>query len=79
MVYYCWKISDSQIPPVPADPWLLLHKDDVKEYLAISLPSMVLICAEWWAYDILTLIGAMISISALGVMTISANFFSLVF
>jgi multidrug resistance protein, MATE family len=47
----------------------------VKEYLKISLPSMTMLCLEWWSYEILTLIASFISITALGAQTIAYNFF----
>lgn len=34
------------------------------EYLKVSLPSTVMICAEWWAFEVLTLISGLISVEA---------------
>ena len=35
-----------------------------KEYLGIALPSMIIICSEWWAFEILTIISGLIGIEA---------------
>ena len=34
------------------------------EYLSIALPSTVIICSEWWAFEILTIVSGLISIEA---------------
>jgi len=39
---------------------------EIKNYLRISLPSMAMLCLEWWSYEILTLIASLISVTALG-------------
>ena len=41
-----------------------------KEYLRISLPSTLIICSEWWAFEVLTVISGLISIEAQAVQTI---------
>ena len=38
----------------------------VKEYLKIAVPSMLMLCLEWWAYEILAFSASWISVSALG-------------
>lgn len=35
------------------------------EYLKISLPSTVMLCAEWWAYELLMVFAGNISVEAL--------------
>lgn len=40
------------------------------EYLKVSLPSTVMICAEWWAFEVLTIVSGMISVEAQAVQTI---------
>ena len=32
------------------------------EYLKISLPATVMICAEWWAFEILTVMAGMLGV-----------------
>ena len=57
----------------------LLSWSSLKEYLSISLPSMTMLCSEWWAYEILTIMASMISVPALGAQTIAYNFYILMF
>jgi multidrug resistance protein, MATE family len=55
---------------------IALRKPDIEsfkgwyEYLSIALPSTVIICSEWWAFEILTIISGLISIEAQAVQTI---------
>jgi len=30
---------------------------DIKEYLRFGLPVVVLICAEWWAFELMVLMA----------------------
>ena len=32
------------------------------EYICISLPSAVMICAEWWAFEILTILAGLLGV-----------------
>lgn len=57
----------------------LLKKQDLQVYLSISLPSIVMLCSEWWAYEFLTLMATLISVGAVGSMAISYNYQSLIF
>ena len=57
----------------------LLRKNELKVYLGISGPSIVMLCAEWWAYEALTLLATQISVKAVGSMAISYNYQSLIF
>lgn len=49
------------------------------EYLKIAVPSMLMLCFEWWAYEILAFSASWISVSALGAQIIAYNFFLLIF
>ena len=40
------------------------------EYLKVSLPSTIMICSEWWAFEILTVISGLISVEAQAVQTV---------
>ena len=40
------------------------------EYLRVSLPSTLIICSEWWAFELLTVISGLISIEAQAVQTL---------
>ena len=35
------------------------------EYLCISIPSTVMICAEWWAFEIMTILAGVIGVTEL--------------
>ena len=67
------------ISPIPSDVTSLLNKDDLKVYLGISGPSIVMLCAEWWSYAILTLMATFISVGAVSSMAISYNYQQLIF
>ena len=41
-----------------------------QEYLSIALPSTIIICSEWWAFEVLTVISGIISIEAQAIQTI---------
>ena len=34
------------------------------EYLKVAIPSAVILCSEWWAFEILTIIAGLISVEA---------------
>lgn len=34
------------------------------EYMKIAMPSMLLICLEWWSFEVLTIISSLISVNA---------------
>ena len=67
------------ISPIPSDVTSLLNKDDLKVYLGISGPSIVMLCAEWWSYAILTFMATLISVGAVSSMAISYNYQQLIF
>ena len=41
-----------------------------KEYLKIAMPSTVMICAEWWAFQVILVFAGIISVDALACCTI---------
>jgi MATE family multidrug resistance protein len=49
---------------------------DLKQYVAIGLPSAFMFCLECWSYEILALISAYISVLAVGTMAILINTFT---
>jgi len=69
------KVSMFGFLNVPA----LLKPGGVSRYLAISIPSIVMLCAEWWAMEILILMSANLGTVAIGAMTISYNYQTLLF
>lgn len=57
VTYLCMTMTDRKINPFPHDPKSLLKKEDLKVYFDISLPSIVMLCAEWWAYEFMTIMA----------------------
>lgn len=55
-----------------------LNSEQVRKYLQISIPSIVMLCAEWWGYEFLVLLATLISVGAIGAMTISYNCYQLI-
>lgn len=43
------------------------------EYLWVSLPTTVMICSEWWAYEIFTVIAATLGVNQLAAQVITNN------
>ena len=41
-----------------------------REYLKVSLPSTIMICSEWWAFEILTVLAGTLGVAELASMTI---------
>lgn len=39
-------------------------------YLRVAVPSMIMICAEWWAFDVVTLLAGILSVKSLASFTI---------
>ena len=74
VMMYTWKKTEYKISPMPSDVRSLLNKPDLKLYLGISGPSIVMLCAEWWALEALTLMATLISVGAVGSMAISYNY-----
>jgi len=49
------------------------------QYLAVCLPSTIIMCSEWWTVEILTLLAGLISVEAQAVQTIVASLLSILF
>ena len=43
------------------------------EYLCISIPSTVMICAEWWAFNIMTILAGVLGVTELASYTVCTN------
>ena len=76
---YSWKFSGYNVNPIPSSITRYLGKQEVSIYLGISGPSIVMLCAEWWSYAILTLMATFISVGAVSSMAISYNYQQLIF
>ena len=57
----------------------VLDCGEVWEYLKISIPSITMLCAEWWALELLSLMSSIIGVEAMGAQTIAFNFYILLF
>ena len=78
MCYSAFKL-DCKIDMMPSNVRSLLRASDLKVYLGISGPSIIMLCAEWWAYEALTLMATLINVQAVGSMAISYNYQQLIF
>jgi multidrug resistance protein, MATE family len=47
--------------------------DDWWEYLELALPSMFIICAEWWMYEVLAIFAGLLGVEYLSVVVIIFN------
>eukprot|EP00744_Colponema_vietnamica_P008596 GILI01012254.1.p1 GENE.GILI01012254.1~~GILI01012254.1.p1 ORF type:complete len:486 (+),score=41.49 GILI01012254.1:194-1459(+) len=57
----------------------LFDRKGLKEYLAIGLPSLAACIAEWWAFEVVQMIAAGISIRQVAVLNITMNVSGLLF
>lgn len=64
---------------MPAAPLELLSLHHVKVYMNISVPSIIMLCADWWAYEGIVILAAFISVGAVGSMAISYNYLFLIY
>jgi len=42
-----------------------------KEYVSISAPAALMVCAEWWCFEIMIVLSGMVGISDQGAQVIS--------
>ena len=49
------------------------------QYLSISLPATAMICAEWWALEVLAILAGILGVVELASQTINFNVISLLF
>ena len=78
VMIYSWKFSGYNVNPIPYDICSYLGRHELSVYLGISGPSIIMLCAEWWAFEILVFIAAFISVGAVSSMAISYNYFILI-
>jgi multidrug resistance protein, MATE family len=52
---------------------------DWNEYLAVSVPATVMICAEWWSFEILAVISGYLGVQMLAANVILLNIMALMF
>ena len=78
LIIYCWKCSEYHIAPLPSNLSTLLNREDVKIYLSIGGPSVLMIMAEWLVVEVLIVMAASISMGAVGAMSVSYTYFNLI-
>ena len=86
MIFIClcaWKVAQYPVEPIPTAEKgntfkTLMNVRDVKIYLEVGVPSMVMLCADWFAYEGIVIIAASISTAATGATAIALNYFSLI-
>ena len=50
-----------------------------KQYLQISLPNTIMICSEWWAFEVLTILAGVIGVTELASQTILISILATMF
>ena len=79
VIIYAWKVSVYEISPIPKNIKSLMRKNDLQVYFSISVPSIIMLMAEWIGIEMLIVIAATISISAVGAMSLSYSFFNVLY
>ena len=79
VMLYSWKRSEYKVKPIPRQYMNLLDPSEVMIYLEISIPSIIMLCADWWAYESIVIIAAFIGTAAVGAMAISYNYLFLIY
>ena len=79
VMIYCWKFSPKNlvVRPFYFKLSLLLKKEYVKTYLALAFPSIIMVCVQMYAYEILLLMASGISVVCFGSMIISTSYLGL--
>lgn len=76
---YSWKVNEYSVSPLPYNYRTLLTPSEVGVYLGISLPSILMLLAEWASVEILIMMSASISMGAVSAMSISYTYHNLVY
>ena len=79
IMIYTWKYSTYEIRLIPRRIGQLLRKNDLQAYYNISIPSVIMLMAEWIGVEILIIIAASISVSAVGAMSLSYSFHNVIY
>ena len=48
-------------------------------YFKLSVPATVMLCAEWWSFEIMVLLSGVLGVTAQAVVVISLNFYTFFF
>lgn len=57
----------------------VLEREQVRSYMSIALPSAVLVCATWWAVEILLFMASKISVIAMSCMAVSVSLYTMIY
>ena len=52
---------------------------DWGNYLRVSLPSMAMLCSEWWAFEVIFILAGILGVLELGALSICLNVHSLLY
>ena len=50
-----------------------------RQYLNLSIPSTLMMCAEWWAFELLSILAGILGVVELASQTINFNLIALTF
>lgn len=74
VVIYSWRFAEVKIAPFGfLKRELLTNKDMVWAYMGLAVPSVFLVCSQWWATEILQLIATQLSVIAICCMAICSS------
>mmetsp|Transcript_11662 Transcript_11662/g.15819 ORF Transcript_11662/g.15819 Transcript_11662/m.15819 type:complete len:90 (+) Transcript_11662:952-1221(+) len=76
---YSWKVLEHKISPIPTSISSLLKPSDVRTYMSISGPTILMLLAEWSCIEVLIFMAAAISMGAVGAMSISYTYHGLIY
>lgn len=65
MASYCHPSVQRTLTPLSID-----ALNNLKEFVVLGIPGMLMLCSEWWAYELLTLFASQISAEAVASQTI---------
>ena len=74
VMVYVWKYAEYRVHPFRFKFKKLLKIEYVKVYMKLAAPSIALVCAQWWAIEILQLLATRLSVVAVGCMAITTSF-----
>lgn len=56
----------------------ILKIEGVIEYFYLGIPSALMICIEWWAYEVITILAGYISVEAQATQVVLTNIGALI-
>ena len=71
VVIYLWLYAEHKVTPFALSWSKLMKPEPLKYYMRLALPSIAMICAAWWAVEVLILLSTGISTRAVACMVIT--------